>query len=113
MPGARLFRAHFFVSPQSKGTTKEDFLNFEKMLTPLTIKILFWVGVVLMALAGLASIISGIGADYGGGKVVMSGLLMIVLGPVIVRIYCELLNVIFSVNDTLTDIKNFREEKQG
>ena len=91
----------------------EDFLNFKKMLTPIIIKILFWVLVVLVVLAGLASIIGGISADYGGGKMVFSGLVMILLGPIAVRIYCELLIVIFSVNDTLTEIKNLMKDKQA
>lgn len=94
-----------------KGTTMEDFLNFKKMITPLIIKILFWAGVVLVVLAGLLSIINGAGSSYGGGAQVLTGLLMILLGPVVVRIYCELLIVIFSVNDTLTEIKNILKEK--
>ena len=89
----------------------EDFLNFKKMITPMIIKILFWIGVALMILSGLASIISGANATFGGGKLVLMGLITIVLGPVIVRIYCELLIVIFSVNDTLTEIKNILKEK--
>ena len=89
----------------------EDFLNFKKMITPLIIKILFWVGVVLCVLSGIATIIGGANASYGGGKMVLMGLLTIVLGPVIVRIYCELLIVIFSVNDTLTEIRDVLKEK--
>jgi len=91
----------------------EDFLNFKKMLTPLIIKILFWVGVVICVLAGIASMINGAQTQYGGGKAVFVGMLLVVLGPVIVRIYCELLIVIFSVNDTLTDIKNLMEDKKS
>ena len=89
----------------------EDFINFKKMLTPIIIKVLFWVGVALAILGGLATIVGGLSND-GGGKAVLMGLLMIVLGPVIVRIYCELLIVIFSINDTLTDIKNMMQDKQ-
>ena len=89
----------------------EDFLNFKKMITPLIIKILFWVGVALAVLSGIASIIGGANDSYGGGKMVLMGLLTIVLGPLIVRIYCELLIVIFSVNDTLTEIRDVLKEK--
>ena len=35
----------------------------------------------------------------------MYGVLSILVGPLFVRIYCELLVVIFRINETLTDIK--------
>ena len=34
------------------------------------------------------------------------GLLVLLLGPITVRIYCELVMVVFRINETLTDIKN-------
>lgn len=86
--------------------TMNDFLHFKKMITPIIIRIIFWVSASLCVLAGLVSIVRGISSDYGGGAMVFSGLLFIALGPVLVRVYCELLIVIFTINDTLTDIKN-------
>lgn len=83
------------------------------MVTPVIIQILFWIGVVVSVIGGLISIVRGAGASYGGGGMVLVGLLWIFLGPIIVRIYCELLIVIFSINDTLTDIKNQLKAKAG
>ena len=92
----------------------DDFLNFRKMLTPVIIRILFWIGVAISVLVGLGGILKGIGSDYGGGAMVFMGLLWLLIGPVIVRVYCELLIVIFSINDTLTDIRNdLRSKDQG
>ncbi len=91
----------------------QDFLKFKKMVTPVIIQILFWIGVVVSVIGGLISIVRGAGASYGGGGMVLVGLLWIFLGPIIVRIYCELLIVIFSINDTLTDIKNQLKAKAG
>lgn len=79
----------------------EDFLAFRKMLTPIIIQIVFWIGIVVCVLGGLASIISGNG---------LPGLFMLFLGPIVVRIYCELLILLFKMNDTLTDIKNAVEK---
>jgi hypothetical protein len=44
----------------------------------------------------------------GFGKVIgaLMGLGTMVLGPVIVRIYCEVLILFFRMNETLTDIRN-------
>ncbi len=79
----------------------EDFLAFRKMLTPVIIQVVFWLGVVACVLAGLASLFSG---------APLAGLLMMVFGPVAVRIYAELLILLFKMNDTLTDIKNAVEK---
>lgn len=84
----------------------EDFLKFKKMITPVIIQILFWIGVAVCVIMGLVAMVGGANSPYGGGQVVLGGLLLIFLGPLAVRIYCELLIVIFSINDTLTDIKN-------
>ncbi len=90
----------------------EDFLNFKKMLTPMFIKILFWIGLVITVLAGLGMIISGANQNYGGGGTVLIGLITLVVGPVLVRVYCEILIVVFSINDTLTEIKNAVKPKE-
>ena len=90
----------------------KEFLSFNSMITPSIIKILFRIGVGLCLLAGLIGIINGIRANYGGGMQVIYALLIIVFGPIVVRIYCELLIVIFKINDTLTDIKTLLKDKQ-
>ena len=83
----------------------KDYLEFKKMIVPIIIKFLFWIGVALCLLLGLIQIIKGASANYGGGGMVLTGLLTMLVGPLAVRIQCELLIVIFSINDTLTDIK--------
>ena len=84
----------------------QDFLKFKKMITPLMIQVLFGIGVVLCVISGLICVVAGISASFGGGGMVAFGLLFIVLGPVAVRVYCELLIIGFSINDTLTEMKN-------
>lgn len=89
----------------------EDFLKFKKMVTPIIIQILFWIGVVGSIIVGLISIVGGANARYGGGGMVIAGLMWILLGPIVTRVYCELLIVIFSINDTLTEVKNLLKNK--
>lgn len=76
------------------------------MITPTIIKILFWIGLALAALTGLFFIISGIITPFGGGAMVLTGLLTLVVGPIIVRVYCELLIVIFKMHEALDKIAN-------
>lgn len=91
----------------------KEFLNFNSMITPNVIKGLFRIGVVICLLAGLIGIINGARAPYGGGMQVIFGILTIIIGPLAVRIYCELLIVIFKINDTLKDIKGLLNGKEG
>ena len=83
----------------------EDFLKFRKMFTPVIIQILFWIGVGVSVIAGLVQIGTAF-SRYGSAVSVLTGLLTIVLGPVVVRIYCELLILFFRMNKTLTEIRD-------
>lgn len=65
------------------------------MITPVLIQVLFWIasaGIVLFGLAALAR-----------GETFMA-VAIIIVGPLIVRVYCELLILFFRMNETLTDI---------
>jgi len=80
------------------------FFNFDKMITPTIIKILFWIGVALCVIFGLFQIVSGAISPWGGGRAVLSGILTLVVGPILVRVYCELLIVIFKMHEALQKI---------
>ena len=84
----------------------KDFLAFRRMITPMIIQILFWAGVALCVIGGLVGMVAGATASYGGGSQVLGGLVTLVIGPVFVRVYCEILIIFFRINETLTDIKN-------
>jgi len=89
----------------------KDFLKFRKMITPVIIQVLFWVGVGVSVISGLVIMASGFVNYYNRGASFLGGLLVILLGPVIVRIYCELLILFFRMNETLTEIKNGLSKK--
>ncbi|MGP1908936.1 DUF4282 domain-containing protein [Metabacillus sp. JX24] len=78
----------------------KDFLKFNKMVTPAIISVIFYVGSAIVIIAGFTSIITGAGS-YGGGGQVFAGLLMILVGPFVIRIYCELLIVMFKMHEAL------------
>jgi len=95
----------------------KSFLSFERMVTPVIIKILFWIGLIASIIGGVivffGGIITGISqSEFGtilGGLI--GGPLIILLGGLIARIYCELLILAFRINETLTDIKKILIEK--
>ena len=76
-----------------------DFMAFRRMITPVIIQILFWVGVVVSVAVGLGLIANGSGSD----RLMAVGIL--VGGPVVARIYCELLILLFRMNEALDDIR--------
>lgn len=96
-----------------------DFLGFKKMITPVVIQIVFWIGVAVSVLSGIGLMIAGAAASaeanrygYGGGGglpgglLVFAGLVEMFIGPVLVRISCELTMVFFRIYETLTEIRD-------
>lgn len=81
----------------------QDFLAFRKFITPVFIQIIFWIGAGACMLLGLVSMIAG-ASSYGGGQAVLGGLVLIVLGPLGVRVYCEVMIVLFRILDRLGEI---------
>jgi hypothetical protein len=77
-----------------------NFFRFDRLITPTFIKIIFWVGLVLTVLGGLAVLI----AANGGVKII--GLIYLVVGPILWRIYCEILIVVFKMNESLIAIRD-------
>ena len=90
----------------------DDYLTFRKMITPIIIQVVFWIGVVLIAIVGLWEIFRGATTNFGGGQLVLTGLVTLLLGPLFWRIFCELLIVVFRINDTLTEIKGAKGAKK-
>jgi hypothetical protein len=86
-------------------SSPKDWLSFDKMIAPVIIKILFWVGCIGFVIFGIVTIIGAFG-KYGSAWSFLGGLLIIVLGPIMVRVWCEILIVIFKIHDSLVEIKN-------
>jgi hypothetical protein len=73
------------------------------MITPVIIQIIFWIGVVLCLIVGIGYLL--VGSRYGNASPAY-GVLIIIFGPIVVRIYCEILIIFFRINETLTEIKH-------
>jgi hypothetical protein len=79
------------------------------MITPVIIQILFWIGVALCIIVGIGYIL--VGSRYGNASPAY-GILILIFGPVVVRIYCEILIIFFRINETLTEIKHTLDERR-
>ena len=71
------------------------FLNYEYMITPGVLKILSYIAAVVAVIIGLFTTFT---ADP------ITGIATTVLGPIVVRIYAELMLVIFEVHKELKKI---------
>ena len=84
-------------------------LSFDKMVSPLIIKIVYFLLLAVVFLWGAYGIFSSFGALFHGMFLgflggLVSSILTLVLGCVGVRVYCELLVLAFRIYDNLVEI---------
>ncbi len=72
---------------------------FDAMLTPKIITFVYWIILFFVVISGLGTMFSGMGL-HG----FLMGLVIIVIGGVFSRIWCELLIVLFKINDNLKKV---------
>jgi hypothetical protein len=75
----------------------KDFLMFRRMLSPFVIMVLSWLGALAAVATGIYDLIAGITAP---------GIVMLLLGPIMIRFVAEFIILFFRINETLTDISN-------
>jgi hypothetical protein len=80
-----------------------DFLSFDTFITPKIIRIVFVLGLLLIALGALIRVLYGIWQLS-----LFTGVILPLIGACIVgllwRIYCELILVFFDMRDKLADL---------
>jgi hypothetical protein len=81
----------------------KDFLAFRKMITPTIIQFLFWAGVLVLVVLSVGMVVEG--ADKDSKPLVGLGIAVLVVGPILWRIYCEVMILFFRMNETLSDIR--------
>lgn len=80
-----------------------DIFFFDNMLTPKIITIVYWLMLIGVVVAGLGVMFSAQGGGFFDRFLL--GLFYIVAGAVGSRIWCELLIVLFKMNEALQDIR--------
>ena len=80
-----------------------DFLTFDRFITPSIIRVVFVLGLLLIALATLVRVLFGIWTFSIFGGVIVPLIAMCALA-LLWRIYCELILVFFDMRDKLTTI---------
>ncbi|MEJ2612389.1 MAG: DUF4282 domain-containing protein [Candidatus Thiodiazotropha sp.] len=82
----------------------KQILFFDKMLTPKIITIVYWLLLLAAVIAGVVSMFSG----YQGFSIssFFVGIVYAVGGVISARIWCELLIVLFKMNEALQDLRS-------
>ncbi len=83
-----------------------DFLMFRRMVAPYLIVIMFWLMLIGVVVSSLGMIVVGFSAGTSGIPIALGGVASLVIGPLGVRLWCEVLIVIFRIHETLGDIHN-------
>lgn len=76
----------------------QELTSFDRLIAPKYVTELFWIGVAMSVLAGLGMILAG-------GLGVAFGLVLLVGGPVLTRVACEVLVLLFKAVDWIAEIK--------
>jgi len=79
-----------------------EFLSFKKMITPVAIQILFWIGVGVCVIMGITMIAAA--SQFARATAVVSGLIVLLVGPIAVRVACELIMAVFGIYERLKEL---------
>jgi autotransporter-associated beta strand protein len=74
------------------------------MITPSIIEVLFWIMAAGSILWGVILIVSGATSNFAGGTTVLVGVLVLIMGPIASRVYCEILIVVFKIHSAVESI---------
>ena len=78
-----------------------DLLSFDKMLTPKIITFVYWLGLLFAAIGGIGTMFA---QGFSIGRF-LAGILVAIAAALGVRIWCELLIVLFKMNEALQDLR--------
>lgn len=82
----------------------QNLLSFDRMLTPVIIRGVFIVSVIVEILIGLGLIFSGN---------ILFGLGFLVIAPIISRVSAELTLLFFEMHERLTDVKELLKKNEA
>lgn len=82
----------------------KEVLFFNSMLTPKIITVIYWIMLLGSLIWGLSSMFGGYGG-FSFEKFIM-GLVYVMGGAVASRIWCELMIVLFKMNEALQEMRN-------
>lgn len=84
------------VAKKEGGPLLSKFMSFDTMISTKIIKVLYVLAMISVILSALAMMVN---------KMFFQGLGTLIIGPLFVRVYAELMIVLFNINENLAEIK--------
>jgi hypothetical protein len=82
----------------------QDLLGFDKMVTPIIIRILYFLGLLGVLAATVVSLFQGR---------ILAAIGVLVFGAIMVRVYSELLILLFRIHDNLVSINQQMKDRNS
>jgi hypothetical protein len=86
-------------APADEGFTLGNFLGFRYLITPALVQVIYVLVAVIIVIVGLLAI-----ASDAPGQGPLTGLLIIVFGNLLWRVYMELVMIFFRINEGIQNI---------
>ena len=95
----------------------EDFLTFRKMITPVVLQVLFWLGEIANLVLWISIMNRGnsVSTEYGtfhqgtSGILVLVCLLGLAVTAILIRVYLEIIIVVFRINENVVSIRGYTD----
>ena len=87
-----------------------NILNFDVMISTKLIKLLYFLALIGVVISAITTMLSR--NPFTGTSNFIWGLLMLIFGPLAVRVWAELMIVLFNINDNLAKIKDYFYNKK-
>lgn len=81
-----------------------NILNFDVMISTKLIKLLYYILLIVVIIGAFITMFTR--NPFTGQSNFLSGLLMLILGPIGVRVWAEVMIVLFNINDNLAKVKD-------
>lgn len=82
----------------------QDLLGFDKMVTPIIIRILYFLGLLAVLVMTVVSLFQGN---------ILPAIGILVFGAIMVRVYSELLILLFRIHDNLVSINQQMKDRNS
>ena len=92
------------MNVENKQELLKDILNFDKMLTPVIIKVIYYLGLAGIGISTIVLIIAAF--RFNSLMSFIYAIVTLVFGSLMVRVYCEMMILAFRIYDKLVDINN-------
>lgn len=84
----------------------KDFFTFRKFIAPVLIQIIYWVITAAAVIGGLAMVIEASLYSYNFWSEGITGILILILVPLAVRLWAEYMSAFFEMRRNLSDVRD-------